>query len=203
MAFVMTPMTELDAVNLMLISIGQTPVNTLSVSGIRDVAIAQTLLLATGREVLGRGWFFNEETDYEVSPDGSGNIVVPATAFQYDPVNTTHNYVPRDNGGTQMLYDLTEKTFVITEDPLKLNVIWFVDFDTLPQTARNYIAVRAARRFQAYMVGSQILYQYTSQDEQDALTELQRRDVRVRDVNILYDGDMTNQIFNRRSNPRR
>ena len=201
MAFTLTPMTELDAVNMMLISIGQTPVNTLEVSGIRDVAIAQTILQNTAREIQGQGWWFNQETDYEVSPDGSGYVAVPVTAFHFDPVDCTHNYVPRDNSGTMSLYDLTDKTFVITEDPLKVDVIWFFDFDEIPQAARNYIAVRAARRFQAYMVGSQILHEYTKEDEGIALTECKRLDLKSRDVNLLNDGSFTNQIFQRRRNP--
>lgn len=201
MAFTLTPMTELDAVNMMLISIGQTPVNTLEVSGIRDVAIAKTVLQNTAREILGRGWAFNRETNYELVPDISGHIVVPAQAFHLDPVNTTHQFVIRSNAGVLNLYDLTKKTFVIDINPLRVNVVWFYGFDEIPQYARNYIAVSAARRFQAYMVGSQVLFQYTSQDEQAGLTEMQRNDLNVLDINILSDGDWTNQIFLRRRNP--
>jgi len=201
MAMTLTPMTELDAVNMMLISIGQTPVNTLSVTGIRDVAIAQTILQNTSREVQNEGWSFNSETDYELVPDGSDNVTVPTQAFFCDPVDHTHNFVVRDNGGTLMLYDLTDKTFTITINPLKVDVVWFYDFDEIPQYARNYIAIKAARRFQAYMVGSQILHEYTSEDELGALTLMVKVDLRASDINILRDGDYTNQIFQRRSNP--
>ena len=113
----LVPMTELDAVNMMLISIGQTPVNTLAVSGIRDVAIAQTILQNSSREVQNKGWSFNSETRYEMVPDGSDNIIVPAQSFFVDPTYHTHNFVVRDNGGTLMLYDLTDKTFTITVNP--------------------------------------------------------------------------------------
>ena len=201
MAMTLTPMTELDAVNMMLISIGQTPVNTLSVTGIRDVAIAQTILQNTSREVQNEGWSFNSETDYELVPDGSDNVTVPTQAFFCDPVDHTHNFVVRDNGGTLMLYDLTDKTFTITINPLKVDVVWFYDFDEIPQYARNYIAIKAARRFQAYMVGSKILHEYTSEDELGALTLMVKVDLRASDINILRDGDYTNQIFQRRSNP--
>lgn len=197
----LNPMTELDAVNMMLISIGQTPVNTLAVSGIRDVAIASTILQNTSREVQNQGWSFNSESDYEMVPDGSDNIIVPTAAFFVDPVYATHNYVVRSNSGTLMLYDLTDKTFTITVNPLKVDVVWFYDFDEIPQHARNYIAVRAARRFQAYSVGSQILHQYTSEDEKIALLLMKKVDARSSDRNILNTGGWTDQIFHRRRNP--
>lgn len=38
---IISAMTELEAVNEMLMSIGQAPVNTLSVTGIRDVSVAR------------------------------------------------------------------------------------------------------------------------------------------------------------------
>ena len=197
----LTPMTELDAVNMMLISIGQTPVNTLSVTGIRDVAIAQTILQNTSRSVQNKGWSFNKETDYEMVPDGSDNIVVPTQAFFVDPVDVTNNYVIRDNAGTLMLYDLDEKTFTITDNPLCVNIVWFYDFAEIPQHARNYIAVRAARTFQAFMVGSQILYAFTKDEEIDALVVMKKIDMRSKDTNILRDGDYTNAIFHRRFLP--
>ena len=197
----LNPMTELDAVNMMLISIGQTPVNTLAVSGIRDVAIASTILQNTSREVQNQGWSFNSESDYEMVPDGSDNIIVPTAAFFIDPVYPTHNYVVRSNSGTLMLYDLTEKTFTITVNPLLCDIVWFYDFDEIPQHARNYIAVRAARRFQAYSVGSQILHQYTSEDEKIALLLMKKVDARTSDRNMLNTGGWTDQIFHRRRNP--
>lgn len=201
MALPLVPMTELDAVNLMLISIGQAPVNTLSVSGIRDVAIAQTILGNTSREVQNKGWHFNTDYEYELVPDGSDNITVPSAALRVDPCYSYQDYVIRDNGGTLMMYDREDKTFTITVNPLKVDIVWLYDFASIPQSARNYIAVRAARRFQAYSVGSQILYEYTSEDELSALADLKSGDLKTRDINILADGDYTNQIFQRRLNP--
>lgn len=201
MALTLTPITELDAVNMMLISIGQAPVNSVDVSGIRDVAIAKMILDNTNREVQGRGWHFNTDEDYELVPNGSFNVVVPSAALRIDPLYVTSDYVIRDNGGTLMLYDRTKRTFTIEDNPLRVNIVWVFDFDEIPQVARNYIAVRAARRFQAYSVGSQILHEYTSQDEQEALAAMKSDDLKTRDVNILADGDYTNQIFQRRLNP--
>lgn len=191
-------LSELDAVNTMLISIGQAPVNTLAVSGIRDVAIASTVLHNTSREVQNLGWDFNQDYQYELVPNGSNHIILPANALNVEASAYGQRYAARGDEGVMKFWDLKEQTFEITVSPLKVNIIWFFDFADLPQHARNYIATKAARRFQAYSVGSQILFEYTMADELDALTEMKRHSAASQDVNILSDGDWTNQIFARR-----
>ena len=52
--------TELEAVNIMLSSIGEAPVNSLS-SGLVDAELAQTTLHNVSREVQAAGWSFNTE----------------------------------------------------------------------------------------------------------------------------------------------
>lgn len=197
----MTPMTELDAVNVMLISIGQTPVNTLEVSGIKDVEIAKLLLNNANREVHTRPWDWNYDVKYEMSPDGAGHIAVPASAMSIDAYDPNKDIVVRDDAGTLKLFDRKNQTFTIEDNPLLVTVTWVRDFPEIPQYARNYIATRAARRFQAYSVGSQLLYQFTKEDEQTAWAELRKQSSRVKDNNILLEGGFVNQIFWRRRNP--
>ena len=73
-------MTEIDAVNQMIVSIGQAPVNSITNTGILDVETAKLALDTTLRDVLTRGWSFNSDYDYTISPDGSNNIIVPTNA---------------------------------------------------------------------------------------------------------------------------
>lgn len=178
-------MTELDAVNQMLASIGQAPVSSLAVSGIRDVAIAQLSLDTVLREVLTRGWSFNTDYEYELTPDGSDNIIYPTAAAWVDPCDKSKDYVVRDNGGTLMLYDREDKTFTITDNPLEVDVVWMYEFDEIPQVARHYIAMRAARVFQSQVIGSDILFKYTELHEQEALTSLKRMESRTKRVNFI------------------
>src|SRR3546814_20980574 len=65
-------MTELEAVNEMLMSIGQAPVNTLNATGISDVNIARAELVKVSRRVQARGWNFNTDDAYKLSPDADG-----------------------------------------------------------------------------------------------------------------------------------
>lgn len=170
--------TELDAVNSMLETIGESPVNTLEVSGLGDVSIAINTLRRTSREVQSRGWEFNTEV-MMLSPDEDGYINIPAEALKADPVSRDYTYVQR---GTK-LYDKVNNTFVFTV-AITLEVIWLLDFATLPEPARHYIAVKASRRFQNKVLGSQEVYAFTKEDERDALAELKRYEVNIGDYNM-------------------
>ena len=52
--------SELDAVNSILMSVGESPVNTLTTQS-PEVAIAQTTLRQITREIQAEGWSFNSE----------------------------------------------------------------------------------------------------------------------------------------------
>lgn len=204
MALEMTPMTELDAVNVMLASIGQAPVNTLSVTGIRDVEIARTQLHNQLRTVLARGWHFNTDHNYPIAADIDGKVAVPSNVFKLDACDPTIDVAIRDDAGTLRLWDRENHTFDLTANhsaPFKFNVVWLFAFETLPQTARNYIGLRAARKFQASSIGSDLLHRFTSEDEAEALAELQRDEMEQADVNLLNTGNPEDAIWHRRFLP--
>jgi hypothetical protein len=196
----MFPMTKLDAVNGMLSSIGQAPVSTLTVTGIRDVALAELALDSTTREVLNRGWSFNTDTDWPLTPDVNGNIPIPASALDLDPVDRWQDFVQRDNEGTMMLYDKCERSFTFT-DAVKVNITWGFDFGAVPQVARTYIATRAARIFQANVIGSNLLFKFTELHESEARVAMERLEDQTQDTNMLTAPTEANRvIFQRRSN---
>ncbi len=64
-------------------------------------------------------------------------------------------------------------------------MVTLLPFTQLPQTARQYIAVRAARVFQSRAVGSDLLFQFTARDEVEAHIELKRSEGITGDYNIL------------------
>jgi hypothetical protein len=195
------PQTELDAVNSMLASIGQAPVSTLSVSGVRDVNIAKMALDNTLRSVLLQGWSFNTDTNYELVPDGNNNVVAPASSLWVEPIDRLKNYVIRDNGGTLMFYDKGEHTFTITDNPLEVDIIWAYSFETIPEAARNYVATKASRIFQSQIIGSDILYKFTELQENEALATLKRLEARTKKRNIFDGGFNMTATRGRRFNP--
>lgn len=200
----LVPMTKLDAVNGMLASIGQAPVNSLDVSGIRDVAIAELALDTQTREVLTKGWHFNSEECYELVPDGNGKIAVPSGALDLDPTYDSIDFTIRDDSGTLRLYDKEEHSFDLSAyNPLLVDIIWAFEFEAIPQCARTYIATRAARIFQSQVIGSDILFKFTELHESEALATLKRLEGRRKDRNMLRSGADVNAIFTRHRNPTR
>lgn len=199
MPFTLTVMTELDAVNEMLLSIGAAPVNTLSVTGLADVNVAQTILHSVNRSFQTTGWNFNKDSDYTLGIDGNGHAIIPSNCLDIDPTDRFKNYVERNDAsdGVRKLWDKDELTYVLTES-VDVDVTWFVSFEDMPQAARDYVATRAARQFQASVVSSQILHQFTTEHENEARRIFRKVDRRNKDINMFTKRNSTNNILHRR-----
>ena len=63
-------LTELDAVNSVLANIGQSPVNSLTDNSV-DIGLATRHLGNSSRELQLRGWSFNTDDKYSLTPDSS------------------------------------------------------------------------------------------------------------------------------------
>lgn len=181
----LTPMTELDAVNDMLAAIGQAPVSTLSVSGLQDVNIARALLTRVLRGVLTRGWFFNTDAAHEITPDLDGYLLVPSGVLKIDPKDKYTGIVARTHPiKGRALWNTADQTWLFTE-PLEATVVWGFPFDELPESAKSYVAIAAGRKFQAQTIGSSALDGYAKDDEDRAWADLVREDRASRDTNML------------------
>lgn len=174
-------MTELEAVNLMLSVIGESPVNSLVSSGISDVAIAQDILLEVSREVQDDGWFFNNEDMVMLPLDANGFINVGDNVLRIAPMDLQLYQVT--HRGTRM-YDRFNHTFVFKQ-PILFSITYFLPFTELPQAARYYIAIRAARKFNKRNLSSDTVEKFTAEDELDALANLQDQDTSAGEYNML------------------
>lgn len=194
-------MTKLDAVNLMLASVGQSPVNTLSGTLPKEVTKAVRALDDALREVLSKGWSFNTDTEYVLSPDGNGRIDIPNNAAFVDPTYGENYTMRYDSGGTPglRLYDNDKRSFTDFTQDVKCDVVWLFDFEQVPQHCRHYVAQKAGRKFQAGIMGSAILYQFTRDLESEAYANFRRHEKRQQDMNI----NRYSVAFNRRTNPTR
>ena len=99
--------------------------------------------------IVNKGWSWNSDYEYEIALDGNGHALVPSGALWVDPSYPTYDFVVRadtSDNNTRKLYDREDKTFVLTVNPVKVDVVWSADFENIPQVARDYIATRAARR---------------------------------------------------------
>lgn len=193
--------TKLDAVNLMLASIGQSPVNTLSGTLPKDVNKAVTALDSALREVLTQGWSFNSDVEYEMTPDGTNRIAVPSNALQIDPTYG-EDYVPRYDSTApagMFLYDRDKRSFNEFQSDVKVNIVWAYEFEQIPQHARQYVATKAARKFQSGILASAVLHQFTRDDESEAYATFRRVEKRQKRYNI----NAYSVAVNRNRNPSR
>jgi Autographiviridae tail tubular protein Gp11 len=119
---------------------------------------------------------FNTEKDYSLDPDVDNNIVIPANILTVITDKWDGDFVQR---GTK-LYDRGDHTFTI-ERSLKAKVVLLFGFEELPEVARNYIAVRAARIFQDNAEGLADAHTYSQQDELSAWIALQNYEAETGD----------------------
>ena len=179
--------TELEAVNVMLGTIGEAPVNSLSGTLPVDVSTAVAVLKEVRRKVLALGWWFNIDYEVQSTLDGSNNIVLATNVLRADLTYPDPNIILVQRG--TKLYNAKTKTYVFTQAP-KLTLTYLLDWAELPEQARQYIMHRAARIFQARSVGAPELDSAASRDEFMALAELKSADADAANHNIFDSYDM-------------
>jgi hypothetical protein len=74
-------------------------------------------------------------------------------------------------------------------EALSLDIIFLFDFEELPEIARQYITLRAGRKFQENTIGSGEMTQLQFKDEQAALFALRATDAENADYNIFDNYD--------------
>lgn len=188
----MTPTTKLEAVNIMLSTIGESPVNSLS-SGLVDAELAETILEATSRSVQSEGWHFNKEYKVKHSADLNGDVVLSTNILradasnQIDSINRGQDFdlIQR---GTKM-YDRKNHTFNINKT-VELDIVVELDFADLPEVAKRYITLKSARVFQDRVVGSSTLHGFNQEDEERAYFELKEFEGDAGDYTIFDSPDV-------------
>ena len=177
----MAGIDELEAVNMALRNIGESPVSTL-VGAAGDIFVtgAQSQLLSTSREIQGKEWNFNRDYDYSLSPDMAGNINLTADMMSVESSYRTDDYVMRQG----KLYNRYTQSFTF-DAAVKVNVKWEFTFEELPQWIRQYIAVRSARKFSEQQLGDVTNSQLTADDESDAKSDAKRQDLKNAGLNIF------------------
>ena len=187
-----SPTRKLEAVNVMMTAIGETPVNTITSATTTDVSIAITILDNVSREVQSVGWHFNSDTDYQLTPNSSNQVELPSNCLRIDTSGTSqHNdYVER----SRKLWDRKKHTHTITDAIVYVDIVWFLDFIAIPEAARRYITIRAARIFQDRMLGSDLLHRFHQVDELQALSVLKEAEGDTRDHSIFNNYDVARTL---------
>ena len=168
--FTTVPVNELEAVNMLLAAVGEAAVSSLETATTVDVTQAKNLLSNINREAQQKGWHFNTEWDVVLSLDSDNRIPLGTTILSiYSPSKLT---TIRGREGSPFLYDLDNNTFTWTASVNDAVTITLLDFEDIPQTARQYITTKAARIFQEEIVGQVSAEAVNRQEEVEAYADL-------------------------------
>lgn len=173
----------LDALNMMLTAADEAPVLTAELGGHLPLAIAIAVLNDVSRVIQSLGWAFNTEHDFPLSRGTDGRIALPTDTLSVDS-NEYSDCAPVARG--LIMYDRQNHTEVFTHD-LKVTLIRLLSWDSLPQAARHYISVRAARSYQVRMQAGDAVFKMTEADERAALLALESLEADTGDANFLTD----------------
>ena len=181
---ILTPTSELEAVNTLLANIGESPISSFDDLAV-DASIARETLKEISREVQARGWHWNTEKR-KLSPNSSKEIILPLNTLRVDSIaeSSAINVIERDG----KLFNRSDyKNTYEFDGSVFVEIILLHDFSKLPEAARRYITIRAARIFQERQLGAPSISGYNAQDEVRSLAYLRQMENETADRNILTD----------------
>ena len=181
-----TRTTELEAVNTILSTIGEAPLNTLSGSLPVDGTVAKNVLSEVAREVQSQGWHFNTHINVTLTRNTDNKIPLATNVVrvEIDPRKYSkgnYNIVQRDS----FLYNLAknEETFDTNFD--NATVVYLLPFNEIPEQAKRYITIRSARIFHDRTLGANTLHKFSLEDETKALSILKQAESLTGDYSIF------------------
>lgn len=170
--------TELEAINTLLAAINEAPAATLEDQGIPYLATARATLNEISRAVQAIGWHFNSEDDYPIPLTAEGKASIPINCLKV--VASDPNVIQR---GTY-LYDKGTHSWTFTTAPTA-SIVQCLEWAELPQCARHFIMIRAARIFQTRQLGSESQYRFSADDENMAERILQEAEAETGQYNYF------------------
>ena len=181
-----TRSTELEAVNTILSTIGEAPLNSLSGSLPVDGTMAKNVLSEISREVQSAGWHFNTHYKSTLTRDTNNNIPVATNVVrvELDPnleSKSSYDLVQRDG----KLYNLAKNTDIFDKDFTDVTQVYLLPFNEIPEQAKRYITVRSARVFHDRTLGANTLHKFSSEDEAKALSILKQAESQTGDYSVF------------------
>lgn len=191
--------SKLNAVNTLLAIIGESPVNSLNAPLTGDASLADRTLDEISREVQGAGWSWNTMLYDSIPLDAStGQSQLPSNtlAVRFNPLSyPSQRFVLR---GVRIFdrvrnsYDLRGSfgvSVIANTSDLVAEIVEELDWDSIPETGKRYIMIRAGRIFANRAVTSASLESYTAEDEENALKILKRTEDMAQNYNFISGPD--------------
>lgn len=175
--------TELEAVNTMLRAVGEAPISDLDEPKNISAINALKTLRRASRSVQAAGWWFNTEWDVTLAVS-SGKIPLTDDILFVESWGRDRSKLITRRGG--FVYNLSDNTDAFTGS-LRVRLRRFLSFTDLPEAARDYITIKAARELAASDVGRQsgTEFGFTDRDEFEALVLLRQTEGPGGDHNVL------------------
>jgi len=181
-----TRTSELEAVNTILSTIGESPLNSLSGSLPVDGTIAKNVLSEVSREVQSQGWHFN--THYKVTLSRDTNNKIPLATnivrVEIDPrkySKVSYDIVQRNNE----LYNLAKNEETFDTNFTDATVVYLLPFNEIPEQAKRYITIRSARIFHDRTLGANTIHKFSQEDEAKSLSILKQAESHTGDYSIF------------------
>jgi hypothetical protein len=187
--------SKLEAVNMLLDSIGEEPVNSLE-SGLADADKAARKIDEISREIQSRGYDCNTSYELVLTRNQDGNVPLPNDTLKVDTSGIDEDLHVGTRGG--FLYDLGKNTLVFTKD-VTVDVVHLLPFEDLPFELQNFIVCRAGRVFQEGIMGSTSLDGFTKRRETEAQAAWEGAVADTEDSNVLRDSPSAWVISARRN----
>ncbi|QLF88173.1 tail tube A [Pelagibacter phage Eyrgjafa EXVC018P] len=181
-----TRTSELEAVNTILSTIGESPLNTLSGSLPVDGTIAKNVLSEVSREVQSQGWHFNTHYKVTLSRDTDNKIPLATNIVrvELDPrqySKTSYDIVQRNN----FLYNLAKNEDTFDVNFKDVTAVYLLPFDEIPEQAKRYITIRSARIFHDRTLGANTIHKFSLEDEAKSLSILKQAESHTGDYSIF------------------
>lgn len=191
----LTQKTLLEAVNNMLLLIGEAPVQSLTNTDFQPAAIAKALLENETKLIQSRGWNFNTTLKevLELSPEGY--LYVPSNTLSCVPFYKDQGIVLKGD----RMYNLNTNSYVFTAN-LEVNITYLYSFPDCPIQFQNYVEIVAGRKFENRMLKTGSMYQLTDKEERDAKVAFLEYDTALKSPNVA-DNAMVGAVGNRLVNP--
>ena len=181
-----TRTSELEAVNTILSTIGESPLNTLSGSLPVDGTIAKNVLSEVSREVQSQGWHFNTHYKVTLTRDTDNKIPLATNIVrvEVDPrkySKVSYDIVQRNN----FLYNLAKNEETFDTNFQDATAVYLLPFDEIPEQAKRYITIRSARIFHDRTLGANTIHKFSQEDEAKALSILKQAESHTGDYSIF------------------
>lgn len=174
--------TFLEAANRVLQMLGEAPVN--SLDGQYGLALqAQDALNTVSRTLQAEGWSFNTDREKFLQRNQNNEIVLGSNVSRVviDLMRyPTLDVVQRGN----KLYDRYKNTYAFDAD-IYADVTYLLEWEELPEHARQYITAKAGRQLQEAIIGSTELTRLNLTAELEAKALFMDEETVVNDHSML------------------